>query len=129
MEPDKKPETSAEADQPKEKGEQHAPADALSRTPEDLEAEQAAAEADAHIEEPTAKKVSPLKKFFHKVNVYFLAFVLLVAVGGAVTIVNYLNSKKAAPEASIANQKLTQDALKQLANSDASVGSASQTLT
>lgn len=109
-----------------------APADALSRTPEDLEQDpsvQAAKAADIKAaEDPSAKKVSPIKKFFRKVNVYFLIFVLIVAVAGVIAVVNYLNSQKAPEEPNIATQSLTQDALKQLANTDATVGSASQTL-
>lgn len=109
-----------------------APADALSRTPEDLEQDpsvQAAKAADIKAaEDPSARKVSPIKKFFRKVNVYFLIFVLIVVVAGVIAVVNYLNSQKAPEEPNIATQSLTQDALKQLANTDATVGSASQTL-
>jgi len=108
--------------------EQQAPADALSRTPEDLEEEQAKSGADTPTEEPE-KKVSPMKQFLRRVNVYFLVFFLLIVVTGAVTIVNYLNSQKDSPESSIANQGLTPETLKQLANTDASVGNTSQTLT
>ena len=60
---------------------------------------------------------------------YFLIFLLLIVVAGVVTAVNYLNSQKTAPEPNIATQNLTEDALKQLANTDATVGNASQTLT
>ena len=109
-----------------------APADALSRTPEDLEQDpsvQAAKAADIKAaEDPSAKKLSPIKKFFRKVKVYFLIFVLIVVAAGVIAVVNYLNSQKAPEEPNIATQSLTQDALKQLANTDATVGSASQTL-
>ncbi len=111
---------------------EQAPADALSRTPEELEQEQAASaaagESSAKSGEPEEKKVSPFKKFFRKVNLYILIFVLLSAIAGAYTIVSYLNSQKEAPEASIEGQALTTEALKQLANTDASVGSTSHTL-
>jgi len=112
------------------KDEQEAPADALSRTPEELEQEAAEKEAGegADDEEPE-KKLSPLKKFFRKVNVYFLFFILIIVVAGAITIVNYLNSQKAPVEPSIATQELSEEALQQLANTDASVGNTSQTLT
>lgn len=110
-----------------------APADALSRTPEDLEKEQAdiaAADTSDTNPDPTAgKKLSPVKKFFRKVNLYLLLFVLVAAVAGIVTIVSYLNSQKEAPAPSIEGQNLTTEALKQLANTDTSVGSASRTLT
>ena len=109
---------------------QQAPADALSRTPEDLEQEREQNEKTTTeaAEEPT-QELSPIKRFFRKVNVYFLVFFLLIVVAGAVAIVNYLNSQKASPEANITNQGLTQETLKQLANTDASVGNTSQTLT
>lgn len=109
---------------------QQTPADALSRTPEDLEkeaAEEAASEVDA--EEEAAKKLSPVKRFFRSVNVYFLGFALVMVVASAITIVNYLNSQKAPVVPDVASQELTEDALRQLANTDTSVGSSSQTLT
>lgn len=131
MEPDKN--TSSDAENKASKDEGQAPADALSRTPDDLESERveqaAAAEAKSDPSQPGEKKVSPVKKFFRKVNVYLLAFVLLVIVAGAVAAVNYLNSQKVAPEPSIASQNLTSEALKQLANTDATVGNSAQTLT
>lgn len=110
--------------------EPQAPADALSRTPDDLqqEAEQAAKDAPKSDEAPE-KKVSPLKKFLRGANVYFLLFLLLLAIGAVVAVVTYLNSQKAPVEATLASQNLTTESLKQLANTDASVGSASQTLT
>ncbi len=115
-------------DEPK-KDDAQAPADALSRTPEELEEEQAATKAASGTEEPAEKKVSPIKRFFRKVNVYFLLFLLVLVIAGIITAVNYLNSQKTPDEPSIATQKLTEETLKQLANSDATVGNASQTLT
>lgn len=128
MEPDKdNPEV-----KPTDSG-QEVPSDALSRTPEDLETEQAevaaANPAPTLSAEPTVKKVSPLKQFFKKINLYILIFALLASVAGIVTIVTYLNSKKEIPEPSIATQNLTESALKQLANTDATVGDTGQTLT
>lgn len=127
MEPDKNPSETPEAEP---KNDQQAPADALSRTPEDLEAEEAAApHADPDSGVPAEKKLSPVKRFFRKVNLYFLIFGLLIVVAAAIAIVNYLNSQKAAPDATITPQTLTNSALKQLANTDATVGNTSQTLT
>ncbi len=126
MEPDKKspsePETPPVAEAPK------APADALSRTPDDLEQEQAAADPNATAE-PTEKKVSPLKRIFKKINIYLLFFVLLIVVAGAITVVNFLNSQKAPDIPSIATQGLNEEALQQLNNTDVTVGDSSQTLT
>lgn len=128
MEPDKNT-PPADENQPQDQSSQ-APADALSRTPDDLDQEQSAqATNTASTDDPNAKKLSPIKKFFRKVNLYFLIFILLVVVAAAVTVVNYLNSTKPAPTVDIATQGLTEDALKQLSNTDATVGGASQTLT
>lgn len=131
MEPDKKESGNSDSQAPKP--ETDAPADALSRTPEELDEEKAANAAANPDSAPKSgdgdKKISPLKKFFRKVNLYFLIFLLLIVVAGAVTIVNYLNSQKAPTVPEVASQTLTQDALKQLANTDATVGNTSQTLT
>ncbi len=130
MEPDKN--TPPSADSQPGNDDQQAPVDALSRTPDELDEEQAAKEAanpTPKSDIPVEKKVSPIKKFLRKINLYFLIFVLIVVVAGAYTIVNYLNSQKVAPTPEIANQGLTEDALKDLANTDASVGNTSQTLT
>ena len=128
MEPDKKPSDSTDDKAPQ------APADALSRTPDDLQDEQAksdAANPDQAAKKDGAgeKKISPVKKLFRKINLYLLIFLLLVVVAGVVTFVNYINSQKAPVVPNIASQTLTQDALKQLANTDATVGNTSQTLT
>lgn len=129
MEPDKKPEA-AEAN--KSSDAQQAPADALSRTPDDLQQEEAQKVADGTsikpAEEPI-KKVSPVKQFLRKINVYLLIFLLFIVIAAIVTIVNYLNSQKVPVVPNIASQALTQDALKQLANTDTSVGGSAQTLT
>lgn len=132
MEPEKKTQ-STEGDTTTDTGspEQNVPADALSRTPDELDEEQAAKDAADKTEptEPGEKKISPLKKLFRKLNLYFLIFLLLVVVGIAATVVNYLNAQKAPEDPTVASQSLTEDALKQLANTDATVGGAAQTLT
>jgi len=134
MDPEKKTEPASESEEtPQPKAEvTQAPVDALSLTPEELEEE--AAEAKANSDTPATaeipeKKLSPIKRFFRKVNVYFLFFIILIIIASAITVVNYLNSQKAPVEPNIATQDLTEDALKQLANSDATVGNSSQTLT
>lgn len=130
---DDQPAAKPETDNDQPASDSQAPADALSRTPEDLEQEQAEqmSESDFNaIDADEAKrKASPLKRFFKRINVYLLGFLLLIIVAGAVTVVNYLNSQKAEPKIDLATQELTDDALQQLANRDASVGDNSQTLT
>lgn len=106
------------------------PADALSRTPEDLEQEQAAAHTEAlQSAAPTQKKQSALRRVLRKINVYLLLLLLIVVVTAAVTVVNYLNSKKDPVAPAINSQELSKEALEKLANTDTSVGDSSQTLT
>lgn len=126
MEPDKNTPPAADG---QAKPEPQAPVDALSRTPDDLEEEKAKQEADnPKPVDPNEKKISPVKKFFRKVNLYLLLFILVVAVAAVITAVNYLNSTKAPDDPTISSQGLTPETLKQLANTDATVGSTSQTL-
>ena len=146
MDSDKKPESTPEEerDEPSQSGasldsdqmdqtDQTAPADALSMTPEELEqdkAAQAAADTDlSGLDTPAEKQLSPLKRFLRKINVYLLIFVLLLVVAGVIAVVSFLNSQSTPTEAEVNSQSLSQDALKQLANSDTSVGASSQTLT
>ena len=129
MESDKKPAESASGAAPAP--EQSVPKDALERTNEDLGAE-APASTPADAVGPDGKppkKPSAIKQFFKRFNVYLLLFVLVVVIAGIVTTVGYLNGKKTPKAPSIANQTLDQDTLKQLANSDATVGDTGQTLT
>ena len=132
MNEDDKPNEQTDAPAPAEDGlhTQDAPADALSRTPDELEEEQAAAKVEPEATDGVKpKKVSKLKLFFKRINVYLLIFILVVIVAIAVTIVFYLNSQKPPVEPTVASQELTEEALRGLANKDASVGGASQTLT
>lgn len=108
---------------------QQAPADALSLTPDEVAEEEKELGQQHVATEPTEQKLSPIKKFFRKVNVYLLIFVLMLVVVGVVVAVNYFNSQKPAASPTIAGQTLSNSALKQLANTDVSVGNNSQTLT
>lgn len=110
---------------------QTAPEDALGKTNEEL-SEEAAAQAAANPEpapEEPLKKQSAFKKLWKRVDIYLLGFGLVIIIGGVVATVSYLNSKKEPKAAEIATQELTQDALKNLANSDATIGNSAQTLT
>lgn len=120
-------ETSSSYDMPSQ-----APADALSRTPDDLEEEQAEKIASGEISDNPVepeKKVSAFRQFLRRANLYLLSF-LLIFVGAVIFgVVTYINSQKDPVEPTLGNQTLSEDALKQLANTDASVGNSSQTLT
>jgi hypothetical protein len=79
-------------------------------------------------ESPKAKKESALKKFWRKFNIYLLMFIFVVMI--AVAIVVFMTYKaKQDTQKTIAAQQLTQDALKQLSNTDVTVGDAKQVLT
>lgn len=123
MNPDKK-------DQPTnlETPESDAPADALSKTPEEL-AEEVPKPDSNTVTHDEAKKQSAFKRLWQKMNVYVLIFALLLIVAGIVAVVFYLNSQRAPEIPDIANQELTEEALQQLANTDATVGDSAQTLT
>lgn len=135
MDSDKKPDekTTTDSAEPSVDTSQ-APADALSRTPDELDADKAAqAAADTDLSgldtELPAKKVSAFKRLYRKINIYFLIFVIIVVVAGAIAIVMYFNSQKPPVDPTLQSQSLTTEELKQLANTDASVGSTAQTLT
>ena len=116
------PESSASADV------NQAPSDALSRTPDELEEERVAS-APPVSDQKVEKKPSGLKRLFKKANMYFLLFLLVVAIGAVITVVNYINSQKEPEAPNVATSELTEDQLKQLANTDTSVGDVNQTLT
>lgn len=114
---------------PEESSTQTAPADALSRTPDELEQEEAEAHQQQAAEAPKTKKISFIRRLFRRINIYLLIFILVLVVAGIITWVTYLNNTKTPSSPSVASQNLTTSALKQLANTDASVGDSSQTLT
>ncbi len=65
-----------------------------------------------------------------RVNIYLLGFVLLVVIVASGGGIIYLNSnKKAANENKLKSQSLSTDSLKQLSNSDVTVGDSKQVLT
>lgn len=127
MDAGKKPEAAAGGG---ESPKQTAPEDALEKSNEELgtsAASETATGADGTAS--AGKKAGGFKKLWKRFNVYLLLFMLLAVIGVAVTVVSYLNSKKAPKTPTIATQTLNADTLKQLANSDATVGDTGQTLT
>jgi len=135
MEPDKKPEEN-KSDTAVPAGAESAPppADALANpdaapgqnsSPIAPESDTAATKADT----TPVKKPGGFKQLLKHFNVYFLLFLLLIVIAGVIIFVSYLNGKKTTPAASVTNQTLTQSELKQLANSDATVGGSGQTIT
>lgn len=77
---------------------------------------------------PPKRTKSRLIKFLRRLNIYLLLFILIVVVGIVVLAVAYFHSQKSTPTSSIGSQNLSQQALEQLANSDATVGNPKQIL-
>lgn len=78
----------------------------------------------------TEKKPNFFKKFWAKMNIYLLLFILVVLVATAVVIVMTVKGRKAATTATntINSQGLNEQTLKQLASSETTIGSSSQIL-
>lgn len=77
---------------------------------------------------PPAPKPSG-HRLWQRVNVYVLLFVLLIIIASGVIAGFVIKDKKnAAPKSSTSSQGLSQSTLQQLANTDVTVGSSSQTL-
>jgi cytoskeletal protein CcmA (bactofilin family) len=71
----------------------------------------------------------PIGVIMRHVNIYLVLFIFVVAVAGVITAVAYLNSQRKPAAPTISSQTLTQEALNQLANTDAKVGDAKSVLT
>jgi cytoskeletal protein CcmA (bactofilin family) len=78
---------------------------------------------------PPSAKTSLLKRFWQRFNIYLLLFVFIVLVAIVVTIIFFVKSQNSdSSKDKVDTQNLSADALKQLANSDVTVGNASQVL-
>ncbi len=73
-------------------------------------------------------KSAGLKALLKRFNIYLLAFLLLLILAGVIIAIAYFQSKKATTTSNLQTQSLTQNALQQVANSDANVGSSQQIL-
>lgn len=78
---------------------------------------------------PKESKTKVKGKFGGKKNIYVIGFVLLFMVAAGITAFSFMSSQKKPPVATIGNQALSQEALAQLANTDAAIGSSAKTLT
>ncbi len=78
------------------------------------------------------KAALPQKNWFKRLadrfNIYLLLFILLVVVAGGGAVIAILQSRTANTPSTIGNQSLSDNALQQLANTDATVGTSKQTL-
>lgn len=85
----------------------------------------------ANAEQKTTSAKPPLfKRIWQKLNIYLLLFILVILIAIAVTVVLFLKNKTATKQAQsiINSQNLSEDALKQLANTSVSVGNSKQIL-
>ncbi len=80
--------------------------------------------------EPTVA-TTPREPFFRrirrKLNIYLLLFIILVLLSGGIVVATYFANKKAT-QGTVATQSLSSDTLKQLANTDVTVGDPKQVL-
>jgi len=136
MADEQKPDQANAAEGAKSGEESTPPPDALGKTNDEVDADAgdapnptSSANLTAKSDDKPAKKLSPLKKFLKRFNLYLLLFGLVLVLGAAVAVVAYLNSKKQPEVPSLTSTTLDADTLKQLANSDATVGDSGQTLT
>lgn len=82
---------------------------------------------------PAKKPKGSFRERWHdlsaRVNIYLLLFILILVIAAIVVVVAVLQAHKATNNAATTNnQSLSQSALQQLSNSDATVGTSSQTL-
>ena len=78
---------------------------------------------------PEPAKQGGLKHLLKRFNIYLLLFLFILVIAGVILTIAYFQSKKASTSNIVKTQELTQNALQQLANSDASLGSTEQILT
>lgn len=69
-----------------------------------------------------------LKQRLSAFNLYFLLFLLILVLAGAIAAIAYFQSKSADNSATLKSETLTQQSLQQVASSDASIGNAQQIL-
>ncbi len=80
--------------------------------------------------DPSGKKLPLLKRIWRRFNIYLLLFILVVLVAVGVTVGLFLKDRqvKKQAESTVNTQSLSDSALKQLANSDVTVGNNKQIL-
>ncbi|MDB5182128.1 MAG: hypothetical protein JWP13_891 [Candidatus Saccharibacteria bacterium] len=74
------------------------------------------------------KLSGPLRKYGHRFNIYLLFFLLVLVLAGAILVITALASRETKDPSAISTQDLSSDTLKQLSNSDATVGDPKQIL-
>jgi len=89
----------------------------------------ASADTPANAPKPVIPpKSGGLKEKLRRFNIYFILFLFILVIAGAICVVAYFQSKKASTTSTLKTQTLTQQTLEQVANSDATIGNAQQIL-
>lgn len=68
------------------------------------------------------------KAKLRRFNIYLILFMFILVIAGGIILVAYFQAKKASQQTTVQTQTLTQNALQQVANTDANVGSNQQVL-
>jgi hypothetical protein len=68
------------------------------------------------------KKKSPIKALFARFSIYFLLFILVLLIAAMVSAISFIKSKQAAKQTAVTTEPLSEEALKQLRQSDVKVG-------
>lgn len=108
----------------------------LESTPDDVNALEsqdngvidATSESDKSGGSPGSPKKGGLKHNLLRFNLYLILFLFILVIAGSILTVAYFQAKKASTTNTLKTQALTADALKQVASSDATVGSTQQIL-
>jgi hypothetical protein len=77
---------------------------------------------------PAAPQKAGLRQKLRRFNLYFILFIFIMVLAGAISTIAYFQSKKATVTSTLKAQTLTQQTLQQVANSDATIGNAQQIL-
>jgi cytoskeletal protein CcmA (bactofilin family) len=92
----------------------------------------APAQTSTTVDKPAEPTLPPkpkgLKNKLRRFNIYLLMFVFILVIAGSIVTIAYFQSKRETGSSIIKSQTLTADTLKQVANSDATVGSNGQVL-
>ncbi len=79
---------------------------------------------------PKSEKINQrVQRLITRVNIYFLLFIFVVVLAGAVVFISLQQNKKQVNEDNLTATRLTAEELQELGNSDAKVGDPKQTLT
>jgi cytoskeletal protein CcmA (bactofilin family) len=71
---------------------------------------------------PSSNKPGLFKRWYHRINIYVLLFVLVIVAAGTIIAIAYLQNRRATKTEHFQSQGINQSTLNQLANGDVTVG-------